>query len=314
VWVDPRTQLPVQIALCCSTDTEGDSNDLFLWTDFRWNEPCDAQLLKREVPEGYQVTRERPAPDYVFGRTAQTNDQPVESKQKPGHTIQEIDFSRVIANVNEAQSVICQTHTKLGGGGISAALYANADGTRRNSLVVQIENFKQGKAVRFPGRFGVLPGSDRAYRWNVEKGHLTEMSRRFPNPAVLLHNVKSQDAQKIREARIDGRTVAVYRVKNVNLAAVMGEPDETFDTNLYVSVDPQTELPAEISLTCTTPGTKQIKTWYRWEKLKWNEPLDPDLFKLQIPEGHTVIEGPPPDGAIWPDIKKLIDARRPPGK
>ena len=316
VWVDPRTELPVQIALRCSTDVEGKSKDLFLWTDFRWNQPLDAKLLRLDIPEGFKVTQGKPDPGYVFGRTEQANGRPVEGKQEPKLLIKEIDFARVIGNVNKTRSVACEVHTKMGGGGIGAELYLNEDGARRNSLVVQIEDFKQGKAVRFHGRFGfgVLAGSDQAYRWSVEKRQLTEMSRRFPNPAMLFHNMKSEDAEKIRAARVDGRTVAVYRVKNVALVAAIGEPDEAFDTNLYVSVDPRTELPTEISLNCAAPGKMEIKTWFRWEKLKWDEPLDPDLFKLEIPKGHAILEGPPPEGSLWPDIERLIGAQRTPGK
>lgn len=316
VWVDPRTELPVQIALRCSTDVEGKSRDVFLWTDFRWNEPLDAKLLRLDIPGGYEVIHAKPAPAYVLGRTEQANGQPSEGKQKPKHPIKKVDFAQVIANVNEAKSVACEAHAKMGGGGIMAELYANEDAARRNSFMIQIEDFKQGKAVRYHGRFsfGVLPGSDRAYRWNIEKGQLTEMSRQFPNPAVLFHNMKSEHAEKMREASIDGRAVVGYRVKNVDVVAVMGEPDEALDASLYVSVDLRTELPIEISLTCTAPGAGEIKTWFRWEKIRWDEPLDSDLFKLKIPDGHTVIEGPPPEGSLWPDIEKLIRGRRPPKK
>jgi hypothetical protein len=38
--------------------------------------------------------------------------------------------------------------------------------------------------------------------------------------------------------------------------------------------------------------------------------MEPDLFKLVIPKGHTVIEGPPPEGSLWPDIEEIIGARR----
>jgi outer membrane lipoprotein-sorting protein len=91
----------------------------------------------------------------------------------------------------------------------------------------------------------------------------------------------------------------------------MGKLDEALDAELYVWVDPETLLPAEISLNCRYPGGDRSKASFRWEKLEWNKPIDPDRFKLDVPEGYQIIEGPPPEGRLGPDLEELLGARRP---
>ena len=90
----------------------------------------------------------------------------------------------------------------------------------------------------------------------------------------------------------------------------MGEFDEPLRAELFVWVDPETLLPTEVSLGCRYPDTGRLKASFRWEQFEWNKPIDPDLFKLAVPDSYKLIEGPPPEGRLGPDLQDLMDARR----
>jgi hypothetical protein len=62
VWVDPDTQLPVQILLKAHPTPTSRFMCTELMTDFQWNAQLDPQLFSMEVPEGYTVTDSSEAP------------------------------------------------------------------------------------------------------------------------------------------------------------------------------------------------------------------------------------------------------------
>ncbi len=307
VFIDPQTRLPAEIRLFRRPRGESQAGVWYHWEDCQWGRRLDPDLFKLEIPEGYTVIEGEPTPEILAA----------EREAIAKLTAIEIDFGEVIENVNKAASVTCKVDSSQidEPRAIGAHLYAQADAVRRESLVIQIEDRKQGRAVQFPNKlgFGPLPGRDQAYRWNLDKTRLTDMARRFPNPALLFRNMKSEDAEKVREARREGRKVAVYSLKSADVLAIMGEHEQVFETKLFVSVDPKTKLPARISLECTAPG-EGAKAWFIWDDLEWNKPLDPGLFKLDIPRDYKVIDGPLPEGPPWPDLKELLGAKQAAGK
>jgi hypothetical protein len=52
LWVDPKTGLPVRIAV---GDPSNKEKPFFVFEQFRWNEPLDAGLFKAEVPNGFTL-------------------------------------------------------------------------------------------------------------------------------------------------------------------------------------------------------------------------------------------------------------------
>jgi outer membrane lipoprotein-sorting protein len=56
-----------------------------------------------------------------------------------------------------------------------------------------------------------------------------------------------------------------------------------------VWVDPKTSLPVRIAVERPADGGK-VETVFSFEQFTWNESLDPDLFKLEVPKGFTVTE------------------------
>jgi hypothetical protein len=54
LWVDPKTGLPVRIAVEPSADSK-EKAPQFIFEQFRWNEALDPNLFNLEVPKGFQV-------------------------------------------------------------------------------------------------------------------------------------------------------------------------------------------------------------------------------------------------------------------
>ena len=104
------------------------------------------------------------------------------------------------------------------------------------------------------------------------------MRERFANPIAQLRQAKSGDATLIGQERLDGRLTSVYRLDHVDLLGIKG------DAETMVWIDVASELPAQIVIRDTDP---KHPTEFRFEDFVWNEPLDADLFSLEIPAGFT---------------------------
>jgi len=57
LWVDPKTGLPVRIAVEAPADNE-DKTPQIVFEQFRWNEALDADLFKLEAPKDFKVDGE----------------------------------------------------------------------------------------------------------------------------------------------------------------------------------------------------------------------------------------------------------------
>jgi len=108
----------------------------------------------------------------------------------------------------------------------------------------------------------------------------------IPNPLEELRNLKQESAERVGEETVEGRQLAVYRLRDVDLLEhTYGENDA--DIKLWV--DPQTQLP--VKLIIFAPQS-QIDKYVEFSDFHWNEELDPSLFSLEIPEGYTVGKEP----------------------
>jgi outer membrane lipoprotein-sorting protein len=299
VMVDPQTRLPAEVSLHWTTAGEPPTKAWSSADNLQWNRRLDPGLFQLDVPEGYAVIEGEPTAEALAAE---------EEASRPPEV--EIDFAQVIQNVNQAESVACTVDsTAEGSHGITSFLHFQGDLARRETptIFIQIEDLQQGKAVQ------LHPSAEQAYRWDLTENDVPYARKRFPNPTLLFGNMKSDQAERTQFGRRRKQNVVVFRLEQVDLEAVLGKLDEPLDAELYVSVDPETLLPADISLNCRSPGDDQSKASFRWEEFDWNQPIDPDLFKLHIPRSYKVIEGPPPTERLGPDLKELIGARRPPG-
>jgi outer membrane lipoprotein-sorting protein len=107
------------------------------------------------------------------------------------------------------------------------------------------------------------------------------------NPIEELRQLKNGDAERIGEEEIDGRKTQVYRLKKgiVFMELRLGEDDTA-----KLWVDPKSGLPMRIRVDGQTPASRgqDDKTFMIFEQFTWDEALDPNLFKLEVPEGFTV--------------------------
>lgn len=61
VWIDPATNLPLEMQRHSTPTQENTSQAAETWSDFRFDEPMDKSLFAFEVPEGFAVGTNQPA-------------------------------------------------------------------------------------------------------------------------------------------------------------------------------------------------------------------------------------------------------------
>jgi hypothetical protein len=120
----------------------------------------------------------------------------------------------------------------------------------------------------------------------VDEKRWQEMAKGLANPVEQLRQLKDQEAERIGEEVLDGRKTQVYRLKKTDIfmGVRVTEPEVA-----KVWVDPKTSLPVRIAVERPADGGK-VETVFSFEQFTWNESLDPDLFKLEVPKGFTVTE------------------------
>jgi hypothetical protein len=123
---------------------------------------------------------------------------------------------------------------------------------------------------------------------------------RVVNPIDQLRQAKADDATSIGQERLEGRLTNVYRLDRVDLLGIKG------DAEMTLWIDVESELPARIVIRDTDP---QHPTEFRFEDFTWNEPLDAELFSLEIPEGFTW--GEMPVGSIAKDEQRDAEGPAP---
>jgi len=99
------------------------------------------------------------------------------------------------------------------------------------------------------------------------------------NPVEQLSHAKTSEAKRIGEEWLDKKLTEVYRVGKFNMMGIRGEGVMT------VWVDKETSLPLKIVIADTDP---KHESEIRFEKMVWNEPIDPALFSMVIPEGYQL--------------------------
>ena len=106
------------------------------------------------------------------------------------------------------------------------------------------------------------------------------------NPIEELRKLKNDDAERTGEEEIDGRKTQVYRLKKADFIEMrLGEGDTA-----KLWVDPKSGLPVRIRVDGQTPASRgpSNKTFMIFEQFAWDEALDPNLFKLEVPKGFTL--------------------------
>jgi len=200
-------------------------------------------------------------------------------------------FASVLDKVNQAKSVTCLFKQEVAGTVEPVRkLYIREDAMRMEAAGVRtfVFDVKLRKAIALDDRSKTveLP--------SLEKGV------RIPNPLEQFRKLKRQDAERIREEMLDGRTVEIYRLKNVDLFEMNLQVQEGDTVEVKLWVDSQTQLPAKLVVAFPKVDSHDapslpIPRYLEFSDFRWNEKLDPSLFSLEIPKGYTLkkAESPP---------------------
>jgi outer membrane lipoprotein-sorting protein len=207
-------------------------------------------------------------------------------------------FAQVLENVKKAQSVSFIISQKFGNQPeIEQKAYIDGDKFRLETTWAStvIADFANKKAI------GLNPDKKQALRWDLDKRMVEVFKHTMANPIEALRQLKDEDAEKIKEEEADGRKLDVYRLKRFNFMGIMvdltkesknNQPRE----NVTLWVDHETGMPTKITLIIPDQeekGRKSPGMWITLSQFKWNPKFDLELFKMEIPEGYKIHEGPP---------------------
>jgi hypothetical protein len=200
-------------------------------------------------------------------------------------------FADVIANVKKARAVnfVCiqklppqptlQTQWFLQGDAMRMEIPGIQESFRAKEPIVLAEvfNLKEKRALQLD-----------FVRKIARPIEITEeIAKRFLNPIEQLRRLKSRDAERIPDEKLNGRTMQVYRLKKLDFFGSKGKVNE--GESFKVWVDPTTGLPARIVIVALSPDRKG-KMIFRFEQFTWNDPMAPEMFKVQVPKGFTLKE------------------------
>jgi outer membrane lipoprotein-sorting protein len=143
-------------------------------------------------------------------------------------------------------------------------------------LVAIVADAKQKKALQLEF------ASQTAHYLAVDEKQWQEMTRGLANPIEKLRELKNEDAEPAGTEEWNGRKMQVYRLKKADIfmGLRLGK-DET--AKLWV--DPKSGLPVRIAV---GDPSNTDKPFIVFEQFTWNQALDLELFKLEVPKGFTL--------------------------
>jgi outer membrane lipoprotein-sorting protein len=192
----------------------------------------------------------------------------------------QVAFADVLQNIQNADSVTCVNTQKLPiGPEMKFTWYVERDRLRMENpqIVTMIGDMQLKKTLQ------LNHGNKSAILREMPSG---KPAGPFANPLDGLKNAKAEDAQFVREEQLDGAKVLVYRLDKLYLLDMKGEGTTT------VWVNAKSELPVKITVESSRVDAKrrELKTYLAFDDFRWNEPLDPRLFSLEVPEGYRLID------------------------
>lgn len=196
---------------------------------------------------------------------------------------QPLAFADVVENVKKAKSVTLTSRQIIGSQpALVFAWYLQGDNLRMEipDQVIVIGNLEQKKGLQ------INVASKTAYEYEVEEGVLGA----FANPVDQIRQVKPDDAKAVGEEQLNDRKTLVYEFDRIDFLGMEGKGQ------MKVWVDPETKLPVKIRVGANTrsgskSGDRPFDTVMILEDFEWNKKLNPELFKLEAPEGYQVKQG-----------------------
>ena len=249
------------------------------------------------------------------------------------HSTASVTFAQVIENVTKAESISFVFRQKLGSQpAMVSRMWMQQDKTRMDLVGVEMSADLTGpqadgvRKLRELGEGGNLPVlltliADTARGELIELDHFRKTavkSKRMyiraeagipQNLVEQFRNVKGDDAELVGEEQRDGRTVLVYRLTKLDLPSFMARKEPGDQMEMTVWVDAETGLPVRIRIEGALSATRDDHSFFDWDEFAWNQPLDPGLFSLEVPEGYAVKELPPapaPEETATPSSREMI--------
>lgn len=218
-----------------------------------------------------------------------------------------VAFGEVIEKVTKAESVSFTNKQKLASNIFTFQMYIRGRKLRGDLLDFEPDEEGVQEKMRREMEQRNLPAiltyiADFAHKEHLQLDHFRKtykqdrIDERAASEFAKTHlieqfrNVKQENAEWIGEEKQNGRRIDVYLVKHVELmgikAELSGEPGE----RMKVWVDRQSRLPVRILLEISARADGPSDDWLEYYDFTWNESLDEDLFKLEVPEGYTFAE------------------------
>jgi len=180
-------------------------------------------------------------------------------------------FADVIQNVRQARSVQLTITSRLGHQPENVGkMYLNENRLRIElfrGAMVHVGDLSQKRALYLD-----------THRKIAQSIAIDEqITKEFANPIDQLRRAKTEDAENIGEEYLKGRLTQVYRIHKVDLLGIRSK------SKMLVWVDPKEGLPVKIVI---HDLDSKAEMEIRFEDFLWNEPLNPNLFSLDIPNGY----------------------------
>ena len=180
-------------------------------------------------------------------------------------------FAQMIERVKAAGSVHFSMTTQFGRGPkIGGRMYLKGDRMRFEhdaGAVVQIMDL-QGKQSLI-----LNTAENQFQQFEISRPTIAGWDA---DPIEQLRRVKRDDAKSMGQEILRGRRTQVYRLQEVNLLGIRGR----VDTMLWV--DLESDLPAKILILDADP---KHSAEFVFDNFVWNEPLDAQLFSMDVPAG-----------------------------
>jgi outer membrane lipoprotein-sorting protein len=229
-----------------------------------------------------------------------------------GDSIENVAFARVIEKVKNAESVSFVLRQKIGNQPVFVSR-VYIQGRKMRLDIVGAEGQQEGteklqkemERLNLTALMSMIGDFTQQEVLNLDHFRKTYQKTQMDDRVVAeftktnlikqFHNVKHEDGQWLGEESQDGRKIDVYLVRHVELMGIEAELAGEEGERMKVWVDRGTGLPVRILLEISTDTEGKSRDWFDFSNFTWNQPLDPNLFTLGVPEGYTLVE--PTDAA-----------------
>jgi outer membrane lipoprotein-sorting protein len=198
-------------------------------------------------------------------------------------------FGQVVDNIKKARSVTFTLQQKL----------------TPQSPTLEQKWYLQGDAIRLE-----MPGTQPAFRTDLpvvlvmiadyrqkqaleldfmrktaRKIEKKDVPKEFRDPIEGLRKLTDKDAERVGQEQLNGRKTVIYRLKRIDFLGAKGKVEQGETAKVWV--DAASGLPARIVLD-TFNADHKGKSLIVFKDFTWNVPLDPALFRMEVPQGFTL--------------------------